>query len=412
MFSKLFFAILALGFIVQPLVFWPSAPVAYEIPRVWFVLVWIDVLFILTFVKSLRNTENTVYNRELIGSIVLFGSIALLASVFGIDPMHSVFGNYWRRDGLVTLFHLFALSYIVNGVWRRYRHALIMSISLGSLAVSAWAVTDGYRFFLLGDRSVRDFQGAIGASFGQPQFLAGFLVVTLPFVWYLLTATRSTAVRSIILVSGFVQIVAILLTKSSGGMIGIVVFFIGILIPKFSKVKILAPLFTILGILGITVLIATYIQFVRSIPPQLLAESRPRIFMKGFLGWAERPVLGWGWANFNNAFSAADWPYHFEYDAYVDKAHAHILEVLATTGAIGLASYTIMLYLIGRQLWRNSRQGSHSQRLVYQSLFLSFILYVMHSQTNVTSIAEELIFWFIVGASISTAGADSNVDIS
>ncbi|MBX4205730.1 hypothetical protein KW795_00865, partial [Candidatus Microgenomates bacterium] len=82
------------------------------------------------------------------------------------------------------------------------------------------------------------------------------------------------------------------------------------------------------------------------------------------------------------------------HDVYVDKAHSNILESFATTGLVGLSSYIILLFVIGLTLFNRYRiQKDDWNKL----LFFVFLMYLYHSQTNITSIAEEIVFWFIVG---------------
>jgi len=72
-----------------------------------------------------------------------------------------------------------------------------------------------------------------------------------------------------------------------------------------------------------------------------------------------------------------------------------LLEILVTTGFFGLVSYLFILSRGFANLFK--RRGDFSKILL-----LSLVLFVFHSQTNVISIAEELIFWFILGSSIKS----------
>ncbi len=76
-------------------------------------------------------------------------------------------------------------------------------------------------------------------------------------------------------------------------------------------------------------------------------------------------------------------------DRYIDKAHFQILEVLVTTGIVGFIAYLGIIYRI---VWRFINEPKIS---IF--LFASFVTYLIHSQTNVFSISEELIFWIIAG---------------
>lgn len=128
---------------------------------------------------------------------------------------------------------------------------------------------------------------------------------------------------------------------------------------------------------------------------RIVAEGRERIFMKLSLSFLKRPLLGWGWANVDRAFKASDWPIKFESDIYLDKAHSHLLEVLVTAGIFGFISYLSILYFAGKRLIETMRKKTNT--IWFKTLLVSFLLYIIHTQTNVVSVAEDALFWIVVG---------------
>lgn len=88
---------------------------------------------------------------------------------------------------------------------------------------------------------------------------------------------------------------------------------------------------------------------------------------------------------FLSAVESVSWPVKAFPDVYVDKAHSNLLEILVTTGIFG---FLIFLAIIFRAL---------DQLFGKKVLLVVFLLFLFHSQTNVISINEELIFWLILG---------------
>ena len=73
--------------------------------------------------------------------------------------------------------------------------------------------------------------------------------------------------------------------------------------------------------------------------------------------------------------------------------------MLATTGVVGLVIY---VGIIARTLFiLVQRVIKKSDDYWSKMILLSFLLYFFHSQTNVISISEEIIFWLIVGIASS-----------
>jgi len=380
--EKVFKYFFILGLVVMPLIYWPKAVLAYEIPRVFFVQRWIEILIVLGLGEIWTNKQSRQQNIDawLAGLIGGFLLIIVITSFLGVDWSKSFFGNYYRGDGLLTFGHLIGFWLILVLIWRKeWQNLLIKAVVLGCGLVSGWAVFEGYRLNILAIE-VSNWQGAIGVSFGQPNFLAGYLVVCLPFLAYLIKMNKKTWLTFFYWLMLVLQTVAIGLTKSWAGLIGVGLFIAGWLIIEKKKLRwiyiILLMLILILGV-------------VKRQSLEFVAESRERILMKGWLGWQKRPIFGWGWANYDYAFKSIDWPFKLDADVYVDKAHSSLLEVLVTTGVVGVIVYLGMIIRTIKLLIK--------KRLMINKYFLFvFLLWLVHSQTNVISISEELIFWLIM----------------
>lgn len=379
---------------VMPFIWWPWAEVAYELPRVWFVLGSIDVLILLSL-PILLHRNIFFMKSALIKYIGLFLFAIILSVPFGSDPPKSIWGNWWRMDGVVTIIHLAAYTLLLLQLSGYRLTILAWGIGTGALAMSIFITAQGILHYLGYDIPTVD--GAIGSVFGQPNFLAGYLVVTLPFVSFVIDGSaflfRGGRLNMLLY---FFPAFAIACTRSVGGIAGLLLFIILMLIRHARKVSDRIKIaFTGCGIIMIILLIAYSLIKSAALPPQILAESRQRIFMKGLLAFARKPVNGWGWADFDHAFTSIDWPYHFQTDAYVDKAHSNLLEILTTTGITGFIAYSALLFAAGKRLLANYRNNPASEFAF--TLLAAFVLYIFHTQTNVTSIAEELVLWTVLG---------------
>lgn len=368
--------IFVIGIFLSPFIFWPWAKIPYETPRVWFVNRWIEILGLAALLDLFGKNPlavNSKIDGKLLGLAIGFFLWTAIASILGADLQKSIWGNYYRGDGLFTLAHLVGLFLFTALFWQSsWQKLTFQIIAIGSLAVSALAI--------------------IGrTTFGQPNFLAGYLTVTLPFVW---EALRNRWAK----IAVIFPIAAIGITKSWGGLIGIMIFFTYLIAKKLSR-----PVqFAAISTLGIIMIFAAvyFWQTVWSQPywsRPFVPESRERIIRSVLNGARQRPLTGWGWANVDYVFESNPWPMKFEPDIYLDKAHGTILEIFATTGIIGLIIY---LFLVGRGL-RQARRTA---------VFLPLILYLIYSQTNVTSVATEVIFWLTLGVASSSGTSPKAVE--
>lgn len=375
------------GILISPFVFWPKAVIRFEIPRVWFILRFTEILGVSGLI-GLFYLKKEVINARIILLVVLFLLAVFISSIIGVDPIKSFWGNYYRSEGFFTLVHLTGLFFFVALFFDAHLKKFTpYVIFLSSSILSLWSLTAAIRLYLLGDKSIDNWEGAFGLSFGNPNFLGGYLLVCLPFTALIFEQSRSKKAKILYSSLLIIQIIAIFLTKSWGAILGIVLFILGwFLLKKKIKFKFAIPI-----ILGFWVLLS--IQFLNNLyTSKFTPESRERIFRKGITAFTKRPLLGWGWANFDYAYESVDWPLKFQHDVYVDKAHSSLFEVLVTTGIVGFIIYLTLILEVIKNLLRAKKAIS----LFY---LLSFLLVVFHSQTNVTSINEELIFWLIIGIS-------------
>lgn len=377
-----------------PFIYWPSAKVAFEIPRVQVFLRWSEILALITILASPFVLKRKQLNTKLIILMLLFLLIATATSLLGQDFVKSFWGNYYRLDGLFTLYHLTAVFFFVLLYWQKSWHKwLFIAISSSSLLISLWTIFLGFRLYALNEIITPNWGGAVGANFGQPNFLAGYLLVTLPFLAGLISHKKDNKHKALLIVAIIFQVIAILLTRSWMGSFGTLIFLGGwVIIQKGKKsIQLLIPLLLII------LLFSNIFMFNKkqtSIANHVVAEGRGRIYKKATIAINQKPFMGYGWSNFDHAFDSIDWPVKFNNDVYVDKAHSTILEVGVTTGFIGLLVYLGIIIQGTLSLARNKNSFA-------KYYLLSFFLYIIHSQTNVISISEEIIFWIILGIAAS-----------
>jgi len=388
-----FHIILFFVLVILPFVFWPFSPIPFEIPRVFFVHRAIELLAVSGLIILLTHPKN-ILQKTLVVPLILYTLIATASLLWSINWQKSVVGNVYRADGLITLWRLSGFALLLGSLWKqKYSDTFSISVTLGAIGVSVLTISS-YLLHTVGITFFSDWQGTFGSTFGQPNFLGGYLVVTVPFCLYLYKKMKSNHLY-FVKISLAVQIIALLLTGSLGSIGTVVMIFIGSFILRknysFKNGRLVAGGIVILLLLSFSLIFALQ----NRLPVTTNAESRGRIFTKLAIASAQKPLLGWGWANVDLAFSSIDWPYKFNNDVYVDKAHSTLLEIFVTTGLIGFCVYIVFLCMLLTILWKKSREKP--SQTWWQTLLLVTIGYIVHTQTNVTGIAEEFLFWCVVG---------------
>jgi O-antigen ligase len=232
----------------------------------------------------------------------------------------------------------------------------------------------------------------------------------LPFFAYLSATTKNEKLKLFWSRAMILQALAIFLTFAWGAVLGIVIFAVGWLLLKKGLwvVKVIGGLALIVAVAGVAYWVwESKPKFALNETGTILTanpESRERMVVKGFLAFQERPILGWGFANFDYAFDSVVWPIPLGNDVYVDKGHSTIFELLVTTGVVGLGLYLLVVLWAVFRNYRMLKDDKGEYRVWQKTLLLVLLLYLFHSQTNVISIGEELMFWLVLGVVGSGSG--------
>lgn len=368
------------------LFWWPTAPIPFEVPKVIFFLWFTRILVIIFVVSFFIRRKLWKLNLKLIIPVLIFAVWATISSILGVDISKSFSGNYYRIDGLITLYELIGFAILVSYFWsEKYKKILSLTFFASTLLLSALTLTEILTHkFGLGSAS----------TFGNPVFLAGYLVCSLPLYNYFLYHTKFHDFWKTLLY--LFPILTIFLTGITGA-IAVLVVYLGFETARKINNR-YRLIFIITGfVVSIIIVSVWFLNFRKD--RILNFQGRDRIYHRVVAGVLIRPVFGWGWANVDYAIQSNVWPIKINDDVYIDKAHSGLLEILATTGIPGLSIYLYFLYVFFKELIGKYKKPS--DRLWSFTLLSAAALYIFHSQTNVISIMEEIIFWLILGIVIS-----------
>lgn len=381
--------LLLIGLGISPFVYWLPAQISFEIPRVWWVLCWIEVLLVVgLFLYGQKQKINQPLLLVWVGLIFLMS----LSSIVGQDFLHSFFGNYYRMDGLLTYAHLWLLAvlvgwYATHSVWKR----VLITLAVTNCILSLFAIAHFVWFKNIWGLALWD--GAVGLTFGNPNFLAGYLVVTYPAIVYFANMLHKQYTFFTVHFLSLLPLVAVGLTASRAALLCLGFFWVTLWAKSMHTKS--AQMMQRFLIIGLVVTAGVWFKMDTHDPTILFAaESRERIVRKMLDGWKDSPWLGYGWANAQKAFEGGVWPYVVRFDVHVDKAHSTLLEYLTTTGIIGLVGYLLLLRIVILRLKQKSNTITGN---IFWGMFLMYILY---AQTNVLSISTEVIFTLMVGFSL------------
>lgn len=361
-----------------PLFYNPLTYNEYELQKLIILRASLEALFAIYILWTISQKRPIVKWGTMTKAVLGFVVTMYLASIMGVDFGQSFLGNYWRGQGLFTLLHYLMLYILVSnsGDFGLSLKDIFLPLVASGVLVSLGAVFQFVLIWTGGETPPLQylFNGRYHVVFGNPNFFGAFLALLVPVVsWYFITTKKKYW-----LIAGAIMLFGIVLSGSKGALIGAV----------FGCIAVLGK--RTINIIKVIMIIILCVVFLYSNNRESVYESRTAIWESGIRAFAQKPILGWGMENFDDAYKLGvkdNWLS----EIYVDKAHNEIIEVMVAGGIVGLAFYLLLLVNFFKRA-----------QLLLKGVMVSFILI---SFTNVISVTSYLFFWILLGL----AGKEDNV---
>lgn len=286
-------------------------------------------------------------------TFLFFLGVFLAADLFGLNPIRSIWSNFERMEGWVTLVHLFGAFLLfervfsIHNFWNRW-----IQFSLGvSVLVGLHGVAQLVGFADIHQSTVR-----LDANFGNATYLAVYTLFHVFFASWMFFESRGFFARSAYIFIGILNIAILYFTSTRGALIGLfagaaVSLFVYALIKKSKKILLVLIVFALTGVSLFAVLVAnknssfvaqngTLVRIANISLEE--GETRFKIWSIAQKGFLERPVLGWGQGNFNLVFSKYYDPSLYAQEPWFDRAHNVLMDWLVAGGVLGLSSYLLL----------------------------------------------------------------------
>ncbi|MBL7036260.1 O-antigen ligase family protein [Candidatus Microgenomates bacterium] len=360
-----------------PLVFFKNTSELFEFNK-------IITLYIFTILIGTSWVVNSIKAKKLIFRhtildipVVLYLSALILSTIFSLDSNTSLLGYYSRFNGGLISQICYSLLYwaFVSNVKKDQIKKIVWYLISGLLLSSILAILEHFHIGItcgvmgLGwstDCWVQDVASRVYSTFGQPNWLAAFLSLTMPLTWVIIVDQNTSTNRRIVwTIISVVFFTTLLFTKSRSGLLGfgvstIVFWSLYFKTYNFSKTKHkrrLLKIFVILNSLFLLVFFTTKLPKTNNAPvPQTgpaletggteSGEIRKNVWTGAIETWKRYPILGTGVETFAFAYPMHKPLAHnlvSEWDFIYNKAHNEYLNYLATTGTFGFLSYMVLI---------------------------------------------------------------------
>src|SRR3990167_3654949 len=180
--------------ILTPLIFFSGNIEIFEVPKMYFVYFASTIILFSTLVKSAIHGKFLIPKSLPLFIFFIFLTLQTLSTFFSIDKFTSIFGYPSRLNGGVLLPSAFlAIFYtgLINLNFDKVKKLLIAAV-ISALFVSLWGIPAHFgkdpSCLVLTDKLTSDCwteefnpKLRIFSTLGQPNWLASYLVLTLPF---------------------------------------------------------------------------------------------------------------------------------------------------------------------------------------------------------------------------------------
>lgn len=345
-----------------------------------------------------------------------FITVLLINSFFGLDIFSSLLGVDPYFQGWIVYAYLFLLSLMVSS----FKLSLIeiaLVFAFSSVFVSMLAIKQWIEFNLL-QIPIPNYAGRVVSSFGQPNFFAGFLLLILPFCYFLFTE-KDRRIKIIGWVSGLAAYIGIIISYSRTA-IFFSLLMLSLVLWSIVKIKILRKFnpaiflpVLLLILIFISIQISSgfiYKEFYNPLNtnnPDLARQSienRLYIWPQVVKIGLQKP-FGYGLENIDQAYSL-----YFQTNKYtffetnpnystilvqltglkLNRTHNYLLDLFLFSGWLSVFCWTSLIVILYLKIQKLNIPG----RNIY---LVSLITYLVWVQFQNQSIVQLVYFWLLVG---------------
>jgi putative inorganic carbon (HCO3(-)) transporter len=373
-------------FLITPLLFFWGNSELFELNKMLFIYVIAILVGGLWLARSIHDKKIYWKNHYFVNLLLIFLAGQFVSTIFSIHWATSISGYYSRING--GFLSSLAYTVLALGIWNNVPHKKLLTFfishSFGLLLVSLYALPEHFGFspscLILHqtfDTSCwkQDVQARVFGTFGQPNWLASYIIGVFPLVFFLRDQYKKALpwLGEIILL---ISTLVVWYTKSKSGIFGLLLVSLLILflrtykknnlLKKIWQNKLFLPFSTTTTIL--VVIISGFLLHQRTMNDLNSLDlsqgtdsfSIRTIVWEGAIKvWQRYPATGSGPATFAYSFYQDRPALHnlvSEWDFLYNKAHNEFLNYLSETGIIGFSGY--MVFLLGTiyLLWKNGQK--------------------------------------------------------
>ncbi|MDP2630291.1 MAG: O-antigen ligase family protein [Candidatus Uhrbacteria bacterium] len=362
------------------------------------------------------------WKNRLIQAQSLWMGVLVVSSFISVDVMRSWWSTAQWTTGTIVYIHFFAWFLVLAAVFKEWKEwrvlfwtSVVAAVIVSLLGLGQMIGIDASHY----DPSL----GRIYSTLGNPIYLALYLLLSLWLAGYLCIRERGVFAKIILGFFGVIFAGTLFFTGTRSAVltliVSLVVFLMLLAFGSISKKHRVISL-SVLGVF-VTVVVSSFLwlqtgsgtswardhvsPFLQRVIYQTFQDpARVELSHIALQGFTAKPLFGWGPNNYSYIFSTYVRPQDYGVlfpSTWYDQAHNQVINVLATSGVVGMLAYLLPWIVAGWLLWKKFLQGKGaSVRIGYVAIILFFFSYFLQNLTAFDTpgplILLYLVFAFVV----------------
>lgn len=345
--------------------------------------------------------------KWLFGLLAILGFFILISLINSPNSITALWGNYDKRMGIYTFIHLLVFIHLIVEVVGKSKKQLFELLPIFLLVPLAINLKESIDQRFYGELGFGPENPRVIGTFGQSNFLAGFVNLVLPFQLYFLIIAKKNQVRIFQIVGIGMSLALIILTNSRMGLVltGLVcelfvVLFVALRfgLKKVRLGKVLVALIIVL--FGLNSAIVLGIN--RFKIDGFIDSGRVEIWSASINLAKDSPILGYGFDVSGYLFPTYMYEGGRGDPLALDRAHNELIDITLNIGLIGLVlELVIMGYMVIGLIKRIIRKNSaYEDKIFWITILTSLSVFCIRSLVNVNGIIHYIFFSFVYGITI------------
>lgn len=356
------------------------------------------------------------WRNPIVLTFTLYIATVFASTFFSMSPQASWWSSQERMTGVVSVLHLWVWFVLLHSCFRTraaWRSLLTISL-LSSILVGLYGVAQrlGFPFVMPNATSER-----LASTLGNPIYLGIYALMHI-FVAAHLATIEKRPIRLFFLAGAGLFNCALLIFSYSRGVF--FVLLLSVFLFLIGGALIMRRVLGMRAVIGLCLIVASSLSIViwarspgghawlqnrtppafqRIIQKNIVDPDRLQLWNIALRGFFDRPLFGWGNENFNLVYYKYTRPFENGINlqqAWFDRSHNQIIDVLVLYGLIGLIFFTVFWVVLIASPFRLMRQStSLREQFGLLILCLFFIAYFIQNLSVFDSTVPLILFYFM-----------------